>query len=109
MSLPLQFLPLDWLPFGRHILKALGDDAPPAEGMKLFVFVIWSVLNPMLLLRDLRLSMSTLLFIYGGNLVYVDISVRTHHLPVAFFCNTLSMYSMLFETWQTAPRILLLC
>jgi hypothetical protein len=75
MSLPLQFLPLDWLPFGRHILKALGDESPPAEGLKLFVFVIWSVLNPMLLLRDLRLSMSTLLFIYGGNLVYVDISI----------------------------------
>ena len=29
----------------------------------------------MLLLRDLRLSVSTLFFIYGGNLVYVDISV----------------------------------
>jgi hypothetical protein len=29
----------------------------------------------MLLLRDLRLSIATLVFVYGGNLVYVGLSV----------------------------------
>ena len=75
ISLPVQFLPLDWMPFGRHILIAIGDDVPPESGLLLTAFVVWSVLGPMLLLRDLRLSMLTLVFIYGGNLIYVDISV----------------------------------
>jgi hypothetical protein len=75
ISLPVQFLPLDWLPYGRCILNAIGDDVPPESGILLTAFVVWSVLGPMLLLRDLRLSMATLVFIYGGNLIYVDLSV----------------------------------
>ena len=75
ISLPVQFLPLDWLPFGRYILNVIGDDVPPESGLLLTAFVVWAVLGPMLLLRDLRLSMATLIFIYGGNLIYVDFSV----------------------------------
>jgi hypothetical protein len=75
ISLPVQFLPLDWLPCGRYILNAIGDDLPPDPGLMLFAFVLWSVLGPMLLLRDLRLSVSALFYIYGGNLLYVNVSV----------------------------------
>ena len=41
----------------------------------LIAFVVWSVLGPMLLLQRVRLPMFTLVFIYGGNLVYVNISL----------------------------------
>ena len=41
----------------------------------LIAFVVWSVLGPMLLLQHVRLPMSSLVFIYGGNLVYVNISL----------------------------------
>ena len=75
ISLPVQFLPLDWLPFGYSIVAAIGDDVPPNPGLMLNAFVVWSVLGPMLLLRDLRLSIATLVFVYGGNLVYVVLSV----------------------------------
>jgi hypothetical protein len=75
ISLPLQFLPLDWLPFGRQLLTFIGDDQPPPAGIMLTAFVVWSVLGPMLLLQHVRLPMSTLVFIYGGNLVYVNISL----------------------------------
>ena len=75
ISLPLQFLPLDWLPYGRRLSALIGDDEPPPAGLMLIAFVVWSVLGPMLLLQHVRLPMSTLVFIYGGNLVYVNISL----------------------------------
>jgi hypothetical protein len=75
ISLPVQFLPLDWLPFGRHILNFIGRNQATSPGIMFCAFVVWSVLGPMLLLKDLRLSMRTLIFIYGGTLVYVNVSL----------------------------------
>lgn len=75
ISLPLQFSMLDWLPFGRYLVTLIDDDVATPAGIMLIAFTVWSVLGPMLLLQHVRLPMSTLVFIYGGNLVYVNISL----------------------------------